>query len=293
MDIEDVRTFVDVADAGGISAAALRSGMSKSIVSRRLSKLETELGVQLLARTTRGAALTEAGATFREYAGRILVEFDTAKESLLPSGALRGRFRVAVPISFGPAQIGPLLAEMARSHPLLRIQASYSDRVVDLIGEGFDCAIRTGHLQNSNLKARRVGSIEGKLVASPSYIEAFGTPETPKEVAHHQCLMQGTEIWRFLDGDTVITAHPQGNFKADNPVALLTAAVAGLGLAYLADWVIADQLATGALVSVMESYPPQPSGIYVVRSPSQHSTRKIHVLTEMMLSRFGDKEQNN
>jgi len=288
VDIEELQIFVEVADTGGISSAAIRLGVAKSIVSRKLSKLEAELGAQLLARTTRGAALTEAGTAFREYAARMLADFDAARETVLPAGPLRGRFRITAPILFGPSQVGPVLAEMARCHPLLRIQASYSDRIVDLIGEGFDCAIRSGHLQTSNLMARRVGSIHGKLVASPSYIGAFGAPETPDELPLHQSLMQGTESWRFLDDDRSIVAHPQGSFKADNPVALVAAAVAGLGLAYLSDCVIAEHLASGALVPVMECYPPQPSGIYIVRPPSQHSTRKIRVLTDMLVARFGN-----
>src|SRR6201991_5010957 len=119
MDIEDLRTFVDVADAGGVSAAARRLGLSKSIVSRRLCRLEDELGVQLLARTTRGAALTEAGVTFREHAARVCAELDAARETLLPAGDLRGRLRLAAPLSFGPTHLAPVLAELARKHPLL------------------------------------------------------------------------------------------------------------------------------------------------------------------------------
>ena len=121
MDIEELRTFVEVADAGGVSPAARRLGVSKSIVSRRLFRLEAELGVQLLARTTRGAALTEAGETFRDYAARVCAEIDVARETILPAGALRGRLRVAVPLSFGQAHFAPILAEMARRHPQLQI----------------------------------------------------------------------------------------------------------------------------------------------------------------------------
>ena len=117
MDIEELRTFVEVADAGGISPAALRLGIAKSIVSRRLLRLEEELGVQLLARTTRGAALTEAGATFRDYAARVCAEIDAAKETILPAGDLRGRLRIAAPLSFGPTHFAPALADMARRHP--------------------------------------------------------------------------------------------------------------------------------------------------------------------------------
>lgn len=179
MDIEELQTFVEVADAGGISQAALRLGVSKSIVSRRLARLETELGVQLLARSTRGAALTEAGATFRDYAARVCTEIDIAKETILPAGALRGRLRVAVPLSFGQSHFAPMLAKMARRHPQLHIQTCYSDRFVDLIAEGYDCAIRVGYMQDSNLIARRIGPVYTKLVASPAYINAHGEPQTP------------------------------------------------------------------------------------------------------------------
>ena len=231
LDIEELRTFVEVADAGGVSPAARRLGVSKSIVSRRLLRLEAELGVQLLARTTRGAALTEAGATFRDYAARVCAEIEVARETILPAGDLRGRLRVAAPLSFGPTHFAPVLAEMARRHPLLHIHTCYSDRFVDLIAEGYDCAIRVGYLQDSNLIARRVGPIYGKLLASPDYIKALGSPETPEELIAHQALMQGTEAWQLMDGDKIITVRPQGRFKADNGTALVAAALAGLGIA--------------------------------------------------------------
>lgn len=284
LDIEDLRTFVEVADAGGISPAALRLGVSKSIVSRRLVRLESELGVLLLARTTRGAALTEAGATFRDHAARVCAEIDVGREAVLPAGELRGRLRVSAPLSFGAAHFAPALAEMARRHPQLHMQTCYSDRFVDLIAEGYDCAIRVGYLQDSNLIARRIGPVHGKLVASPDYVKTHGAPETPAAlVAHHQALMQGTEAWQFKDGDKVITVRPQGRFKADNGTALVAAAVAGLGIAYLPDWLTHEYVASGALVPVMTRYPPPPAGAYVVRPPGQHPARKIRALTELLI----------
>jgi DNA-binding transcriptional LysR family regulator len=200
MDIEDLQTFVEVADAGGVSPAARRLGISKSMVSRRLIRLEEALGIQLLARTTRGAALTEAGVTFREYAAKVCAEIDAAREIILPAGNLRGRLRVAVPLTSGPVHFAPVLSEMARLHPELQLQADYSDRFVDLIAEGFDCAIRVGALRDSNLIARRVGQIYGQLVASPDYIKMHGSPAAPDEISSHQALV-GAETWRFKDGD--------------------------------------------------------------------------------------------
>ena len=283
MELEDLRTFVEISDAGGVSAAARRLGLSKSIVSRRLFRLEAELGVQLLARTTRSAALTEAGAAFRDHAARVCTEIDTARDLILPAGELRGRLRVAAPLSFGPTHFAPVLAEMARRHPQLHIHTCYTDRFVDLVAEGYDCAIRVGYIQDSSLIARRIGPISGKLVASPGYIAAHGAPETPGDIAAHEALMQGTETWQFMAGDRIVTVHPQGRFKADNGVALMAAAVAGLGIAWLPDSLTREHLASGALVPVMTDYPPPPAGAYVLRPPGQHPSRKIRALTEILI----------
>lgn len=286
LDIEDIRTFVEVADTGGISAAARRLGVSKSIVSRRLLRLEAALGAQLVARTTRGAALTDAGVTFRDHAAKVSAEIELAREAVFPAGELRGRLRVAVPLTFGPTHFAPVIAEMARRHPSLHIHASYSDRFVDLITEGFDCAIRVGYLQDSNLIARRVGPIYGRLVASPDYIEAHGAPERLEEIATHEAVMQGTETWQLMDGDKIVSVQPQGRFKADNATALAAAAAAGLGIAWLPDCITYDYVSSGALVPIMTRYPPPPAGAYVIRPPGQHPARKIRVLTDMLIEHF-------
>jgi DNA-binding transcriptional LysR family regulator len=158
---------------------------------------------------------------------------------------------------------------------------------VDLIGEGFDCAIRVGYLSDSNLIARRIGPIYGKLVASPDYIREHGAPETPAELLTHQALMQGTETWQFIDGDKTISVHPQGQFKADNGTALAIAAAAGLGIAWLPTCLIEGYLASGALVPVMTRYPPPTAGLFVVRPPGQYPARKVRVLTELLIEHFG------
>lgn len=287
MDIEELATFVEVADSGGVSPAALRLGVSKSVVSRRLVRLETELGVQLLTRSTRGAALTEAGATFRDFAARVCGEMDVARETILPNGALRGRLRVAMPLSFGPTHFAPVLAEMARRHPQLFIHTCYTDRFVDIIADGYDCAIRIGYLQDSSLIARRIGPMNVRLVASPAYIKAHGSPQVPEELGAHHALMQGTEAWQFMDGGTIISVRPRGRFKADNGSALVSAAAAGLGIAYLPDCLTCEYLTSGALVPIMTRHPPPPAGAYVVRPQGQHPARKISVLTDLLIEYFG------
>ncbi|QDL94105.1 LysR family transcriptional regulator (plasmid) [Paroceanicella profunda] len=283
MDIEDLETFVAVADAGGVSAAARWLGLSKSIVSRRLFRIEAELGVQLLTRTTRGAALTEAGSAFRDHAARAAAEIETAREAIKPSGQLRGRLRVALPLSFGPTHFSPVLAQMARRHPHLQIQSVFSDRFVDLIAEGFDCAVRVGYLPDSSLIAKRVGPITGKLVASPDYVARHGAPATPEDVPEHEALMQGTELWQFIGDDgRPVKVQPRGRFKADSAMALAAAATAGLGIALLPDCIIHTHLAAGQLVEIMADYPLPPAAAYVVRPPGLHPSAKVRVLTEML-----------
>jgi DNA-binding transcriptional LysR family regulator len=287
LDLEDLQTFIEVADAGGVSPAARRLGVSKSIVSRRLSRLESALGVQLLARTTRGAALTEAGVTFRDHAARISAELDTAREAILPAGDLHGRLRIAAPLTFGQTHLAPVLAELAKRHPLLHVHTSYSDRFVDMIGEGFDCAVRLGQLRDSTLIARRIGRFSGKVVASPEYIKRHGAPETPDEIIAHEAIMQGTESWNLMDGDKVITVHPRARFTADSGEALASAAVAGLGIAALPNFLIDDYVKSGALIPLLVRYPFPELGIFLVRPPGQHPSRKVRVLTELLIEHFG------
>jgi DNA-binding transcriptional LysR family regulator len=286
LDTEDLRTFVEVADTGGVSSAARRLGVSKSIVSRRLIRLERELGVQLLARNTHGASLTEAGTTFRDHAARVSAEIDTARGALAPDGDLQGRLRVSLPLTFGPTHFAPVIAEMARRHPLLHVHAAYADRFVDLIAEGFDCAVRVGYLPDSTLVAKRVGPLHVSFVASPDYVRAHGSPETPEELAAHQALMQGTETWQLMRGDEVVTYRPQGRFKADNGVALAAAAAAGLGIARLPDCITYEYVTSGRLVRIMTRHMPPPAGTYVVRPPGQHAARKVRVLTEFLTEHF-------
>src|SRR4051812_42830677 len=150
MEIEDIQTFVEVANSGGLSPAAKRLGVSKSIVSRRIARLEKSLRTRLLARSTRGASLTEAGASFREHAAKITAEADAAPDALAPEGKVRGRLRIAMPLSFGPTHFEPVLADLASRYPELEVHASYSDTKVDLVAEGFDAAVRLGHLADSN-----------------------------------------------------------------------------------------------------------------------------------------------
>ena len=291
MEIEDIQAFVAVADAGGLSPAAGRLGVSKSIVSRRLARLEKSLGATLLTRNTRGAALTEAGATFREHAARIAAEADAARDALSPTGSVRGRLRVALPLSFGATHFAPVLAQLAARYPELEIQASFSDRLVDLVSEGFDAAIRLGMLDDSNLVARRIAPFGGKLVASPDYLVKHGAPHDVDELLEHATINRINDEWPLMHDGERITVHPRNTrFTADNGAALVPAVLAGLGIALMPNFLVNEHLLSGALVEVMPDYPMPEAGVYVVRPPGGSAPCKVRVLIDIMVERFGDRQ---
>jgi len=285
VEIEDLRTFVEVANAGGVNAAARRLGLAKSIVSRRLLRLEERLGVQLLARTTRGAALTEAGTLFRNHAATVCAVMDSALEELSPDGKLHGLLRIAAPASFA-AQLAPALAELARSHPALQVHTRFNDRYVDLVTEGFDCGVRVGYLPDSSLVGRKVGEVPVALYASPAYLTLHGEPEGPWDIAKHPAITPGTDTWNFQRDDATFAVHPQGRFKADSAFALAEAAVAGVGITALGTIVAAPYEASGALKAIMTAYTLPPVGIFVVRPQSQHLARKVRVFIDLMVEWF-------
>ena len=287
IDTDDVRTFLEVTDAGGLTPASRRLGLSKSVVSRQLTRLEGALGAQLFVRTTRGARLTEEGAVFREHAMRITAELDAAKDALSPDGEVRGLLRIAAPLSFGPTHLAPVLADLALQHPQLRLHAAYADRFVDLVGEGFDVAVRLGYLADSSLVARRIAPVHGRLVASPEYLARAGAPRTPDDLLGHDAILAQRGEWRLRDGAGTVTLRPRPRFSADNAEALMSAALKGLGILLAPDFLAAPYLEDGRLVEVLPDYPAPEGGLFVVRPPGEHVSRKIRVLTDLLVERFG------
>jgi DNA-binding transcriptional LysR family regulator len=294
LDLEDVHAFAVVAEAGGLSRAGTRLGMSKSMLSRRLTRLESYLGVRLFARTTRGVALTEAGADFKAHADRIVAELQAGRDAVSREGQATGRLRIAAPLSFGATHLGPVLAELALRHPQLEIQTSYSDRRVDLITEGFDVAIRLGSLPDSSLVVRRIAPMHATLVASPGYLARAGTPKTPDELEGHEAIRQCEEVWRFQDGGREVTVRPQGRFVADSGQAMVAAVKAGLGLSLLPSFLTVPAINRGELVHLLADYPVPEAGLYVVRPPPGNPTPvKIKALTELLVERFGRDDSWN
>ena len=240
--LEDVLAFVRVVETGGFSRAAERLGLSKSIISRRVARLEADLGIRLINRTTRGISPTEAGLEFKTRCTEILNQLDAAREAVAcREKDIAGTLRLAVPLSFGIARLAPAIAAFTAKHPRLAVDLSVSDRFVDLVAEGFDAAIRIGILPDTSLIGRRLGSVQALLVASPAYLEKHGTPEKPQALARHECLIYSAgarETWQFRSGRKWLSLRPQGRFRADNGEVLRQAALAGLGIAALRDFLV-------------------------------------------------------
>lgn len=288
LDIGDIHAFVEVADTGSLGRAARRLGFSKSMVSRRIARLEGELDAQLLTRTTRGIAVTDAGMSFRIYADRVLADLEAARDAVSRSESeLTGSLRIAAPLSFGATHLAPVIAEFAVRHPRLRIDTSYSDRHVDLIGERFDVAIRLGDLPDSNLIARRVAPIETALVASPTYLGRHGTPESIDELIGHEAIIQANSVWHLNQGRPEALLRSDSRFIADNGLAVRAAAVAGLGIALLPVFLVSEDLEAHRLARVLPDAATPEHGLHVVRPPpARHAPRKVTALTDLLAERF-------
>jgi DNA-binding transcriptional LysR family regulator len=291
-DIEGLKAFVEVVGTGGFSRAARKLGVSKSIVSRRVAALEADIGVRLLSRTTRGVSLTDAGIELNKRAVQILGALDAALDAVAGrDDVVAGTLRISAPLSFGIVHLAGALAAFAARHPHVQLDVAYSDRFVDLVSEGFDAAVRIGELKDSSLVARRLADMHVVVVANPLYLARRGVPKAPRDLSAHDALIYtGSahgDVWRFRQGQRPLSVRVQGRFRADNGEALRDAAIAGLGIAALPSWIVAGAMASGALVTLLDSYDCPMSGLYVVRPPGPLAPGKVRALIDFLAERFG------
>ncbi|MCI1039292.1 LysR family transcriptional regulator [Pseudomonas putida] len=266
---EDMRIFAQVMEAGSFTAAADRLGMSKQSVSRRLMQLEERLGVRLLNRSTRRLDATPLGQHYYQSALRLLGEVQQVEHDISGQAqALRGTLRLSAPLSFAMSHLGCLLTEFLQLHPQVDVEVDLSDRAVDLIGEGYDLALRIGALEDSSLIARRIASVERVYCASPEYLQARGVPLKPEDLAGHDCLPYGHSRqvqWQFRQGGKAQAIQVTGRMRANNGELLRDAAIAGMGVTYLPTFIVGQALADGRLVNVLEEWTPpalQLSAVY-------------------------------
>lgn len=290
--LEDVLAFVRVVETGGFSRAAERLGVSKSIISRRVARLEADLGVRLLNRTTRGIAPTDAGLEFKMRCADILRQLEAAREAVAcRERDIAGTLRLAVPLSFGITRLAPAIAAFAAKHPRLAIDLSVSDRFADLVAEGFDAAIRVGVLADTSLMSRRLGTVQAFVVASPAYLAARGIPEKPQALTRHECLIYSggsRDTWQFRVNRKWNSIRPQGRFRADNGEVLRAAALAGLGITVLPDFLVGEAIANGTLVRLLDAYPMPEAGIHLLRPGGGAAPARLTALGDYLVEWFGN-----
>lgn len=292
---DDMNVFVQVVDAGSFSGAARRLGVAKSVVSRRVSVLETHLEGSLFNRTTRRFSLTEMGQTYYDRARRILDDVSEAEDAARSlQGHLVGRLRVAAPMSFAHQHLSPAIAAFLAEHPRLEIELDLNDRHVDLVNEGFDLAVRIGVLQDSSMIARLLAPCHRVVCASPSYLAAYGEPKTldDLETLDHRCLVYSNrpvaEQWRFRTGDTWQVARvATQRLISNNGQALRDAAIEGLGLAVLPTFIASEPIIRGRLKTVLNGHQLAEPSIYAVWPPGRQLSAKARALVEALSRRFG------
>ena len=296
--VAGMRIFVRVVDAGSFSAAGRQLGLAPSSVSRQISDLEYELGARLFHRTTRKLSLTEAGRLFHERAAQILVEVEEAKLAMSQiGGAPSGILRLTVPASIGRLHIAPALAAFQERFPAVQIVLSMTDRLVDLVDEGFDLAIRVGRQRDSSLIARRIGWGRRVVCGSPSYLEKAGMPKVPADLADHNCLTfrshPGSNLWSFRGPKGTSKVRVSGGLFADNGEALCAAAVAGLGLILVPNWLVGIEIRRGRLRQVLGKFQvvPEASPLYAVYPHQRHLPPKVRAFVDFLVERFATETE--
>ena len=294
--MQDLRTlsiFVRVAERRSFVRAAADLGITQSGVSNAISRLEDQLGVRLLARTTRRVSLTDDGAAFFERCRQSLAELEEA-ELVLKETRLKptGRLRVDMPVSFGRLKVVPLLGPFQAQYPDLKLVISFTDRYVDLVEEGIDVSVRFGVLQDSSLMARRLTQTQFRVVGAPGYLAKHGRPRTPDDLAGHNCLaftLRDTRLardWRFARDGMESTLAPQGNMSFSDGAALCDAACAGYGLAQIHGYYIDNAVTAGKLEPVLEKFRPAIDPIWLVYPQTRHLSPKVRAFIDFMTSRF-------
>lgn len=293
MDLAAIGAFVAVGESGGFRSAAARLGMTSSGVSKAISRLEAELGSALLTRTTRSVRLTPAGAAFHARCRAILADLDEAGHRVAAASETpRGRLTVSMSTVFGRRCVLPVVAEYVRRYPEVEVQARLGDRVVDLVEEGVDLAIRIGHLPDSSLVATRIGWTGYVLCGSPAYLGAAGVPTHPDDLAVHAFVgfvAPGTEMrfaYRFIVDGVPRSVSYAARLTMDDGEALVEAATRSVGLVMVVDYLVEDLLRAGRLVRILRDFETPPVPVSVVQAPSRRPAPAARALIEMLRSRL-------
>lgn len=291
MDLSAMEVFARVVEARSFSGAARRLGMSKSVVSKHITRIERKLGVRLLNRTTRRLSLTEVGATFYESCAQIVAQAEEAELVATRSHSEpRGLLKVNVPVAFGVRHIAPALAEFSAPYPELRIDMTFNDRSVDLAEEGYDVAMYIAERLEEGLISRRLAPIRKTVCAAPEYWRRNGKPDTPRDLARHNCIAYADltveNEWCFTGRGAYERVSIDGNLRVNNENALWRAALGGSGVALLPTFIVGEDLQSGALEAVLADYTVPPTSVYAVYLPNRHLSAKVRTLIDFFVERF-------
>ena len=286
--MDELKAFRAVAEYGGFTAASAALGTTVASISRRIKGLETRLGVRLFNRTTRQVSLTEAGETYLRHVRRALDDMADAEAAVHQlTGQARGTLRVAAPLSFGVRRLAPVLSRFARQHPHLRVRLSLDDRVVDLVEGGYDLAVRIGYPPDSSLIGRAMLPVARFLCASPDYLSAHGTPSHPGELTGHECLHYNNlafrEDWSLPGDGTTRPVTVEGRLCSNNGDVLCQAAIAGMGIALLPDFIVEDALARGELTRILREFEPPPYTLYAVYPSRAFVPAKVRLFLDALV----------
>lgn len=287
-----ITVFAKVAELGSFARAAERLGISTSACSRHVAELETHLDTRLLNRTTRRLSLTESGQAFLERAQQVLADLEEA-ERAAASGRERprGTLKLTCAINFGVRHVAPAIGEFMARHPDVRFDVSLSDRMVDIVEEGFDLAIRIGESRSQNLIARKLGESRVIPCAAPAYLERHGAPERPEDLANHACLtyeyLPARQVWRFRDRKgKEHSVRVSGPLHANNGELLAAVAVAGVGISLEPDFINGPDIEAGRLVPLLTDFEPRVTSIYAVYPSRRHLSAKVRVFVDFLAERF-------
>ncbi|MCL4186927.1 MAG: LysR family transcriptional regulator [Rhodobacteraceae bacterium] len=289
--LECDRMFLAVMEAGSFTGAAHRLGTTSGQASKLLSRLEIELGVRLLNRTTRSVAPTEAGRAYYERLKPLIDELEALDLDIRSiSQAPRGRLRLTAPLTFGTVELAPALNTFAARFPEIELDVSFSDRVVNLVDEGFDMAVRVGRPDDSSLVSRRLCDVRIVVVGAPAYLARHGEPPTPERLSDHACILDTNFMdpgrWSFNEAGTVRAVPVAGRIRYSNAEACLRAAEAGLGLACVPAFVAGEALRSGRVKRLLRGFEVAPYGVHAIYPHSRHLAAKVRVLVDFLAERY-------
>lgn len=290
-----ISTFVEVVARGSLSAAARAEGIAPAMIGRRLDALEARLGVKLLQRTTRRLVLTDEGAAFLEDCQRILTELEEAESAAAERSArATGHLFVSAPAGFGRQHVAPLLPSFLAEHREVTVNLNLTDRLVDMVGEGVDVAIRIASLNDSNLVGTKLADNHRVVVATPAYLKRHGAPRTLADLARHNCLAISSEGsqrgWTFLDKGKPVTLKVGGNMECNDGAVLHAWALAGKGLAWRSMWEVGAQIAAGELCTVLDEYAAPGNDIHAVFAQRQHLPLRIRAFVDFLRRSYSQPE---